>query len=733
MEFPLPYDPPWTDLAREVMLALDDNDNNDHPVNDRWWPAIVFDAPEGFIQMAKALAAADPTGRGGEGALNGGDADGDDEDDEPSSASWPAQHARALREIGKAILMRQLQSFGSSKSSSPSAPSPPPPPRVQIAILMGRHYPRRSSLASSRIVWKFAPDSFRTIPLMEVFVAKYLSNTTSSINEEQKQEMEAVQATILLFDAFTCTSLTANHKKKKKSSTTSNNAVATVANDDQSRHYHSTHDGVAAANTRAATDDHRKTATACEPPPPPAAAAPHPRPQQQQQLEEGRSIKHPATATRRLGSGPAETGTAPTLELIKDRVVRTTDRGHPAAPGSSSSSNNNNNKDHSDSAPTQSNYEPATVATIPMMMKGETPSAVANGDSTHHEQPAHTTDNGDAPMMMETQEEENIAAMDDANNNNCDDIVMAEANEDAPMAHNEESSFSSSLPIDKTNPPPILKDHHRTPIKPRRIMLTDEPIVAATPKTAKKIQTNAKTPKSRANTKTPKRSAKKNIPTVIRPRVEIASDREIQALLQKGGYKLSTKCCVRPYGKETCTTLAQLRTSLRRNGVNCQCKSEREETIACQCWTVNEKATLFNWVRSDIFSFAKAAMPRQYRLLDNVAARSVLVDLGFCQNRKGALSYPGRADTLSYTTDGELFRELGKDGLPDTCHFEGVTDEDRFSLECFLAFSYRFTLYVCHQQKNSMSRMILTLLILVCVLFFAAIIDRNDAAAATRQ
>jgi hypothetical protein len=836
------YDPPWTDSAREVMLALDDDIGHDDE-GGRWWPAIIFDAPEGFGRMTIAVQAVFPAAPPA--AVSIIDNDGDEQ--QPPQYYWwsVAQHNRAMREFGRDSLARKLH---------PSARNEPPP-HVQIAILMGQHYPdhdydHSSASSSSRFVWKFAPATFRTRPLLEVLLtAKYISNTSVPISDEQAKEMEAVQATILLLDAFTGSSSTSSscasvtHHQQTS-------AVATATSPaNQGRHESSPRTeettttavvqqvpGSGTTTKRAGHEDDRKPAAiSVQQQEVAAAGAPHQQqeppadPNLQPQGDRTSATAQVTAATKNLSAATTDTTT---VLIIEEHAVAAAinngtpalHQGHSTAPAASPDKTLVTNNERTAAAVTEMMAEQPVAATnSDATRKGDNPSAVV----THHHETEHIADNirrmerdnavqanreepkahqknsnepspettankeptegsGDTRIMEESAASQDAVMREDtpadkpkddattwqettANNETEDsvtdmmveesaaqkdnnDAVMAEADDDdAPMEDNETSTTPQRAAARDNTPTDAseLKDDNRTPIKPRRIMLTETPPIAArtrtttihnnnnndnnnggppphratdeavvaapenakTPKTkanAKTPKTKAKAPKTNANAKTPKMSTtsstkKKTASSEdIYQSVEIPSDREIEELLQKGGYTISEKSYVRPDAKETFTTLQELRTSLCKNGVNCQCKSQREATVACRCWTVEEKSSIFDWVRSDIFSLAETAMPRQYRQLRNVAAQNILLTLGFRRNRDGHLSYPECSDKLSYSEyimDGEMFRELGKDGLPDTCDFEGVTEEDRFSLECFIAFSYRYTLYVLWCKK----------------------------------
>lgn len=196
------------------------------------------------------------------------------------------------------------------------------------------------------------------------------------------------------------------------------------------------------------------------------------------------------------------------------------------------------------------------------------------------------------------------------------------------------------------------------------------------------------TPKTRPNKRSSAKKAKRKDDDIIRPSVETPSDREIVLVLKKGGYKFHQGTWTRPGGKETYESLNDLRTHLCRNGVNCKCKSTREESVACQCWSVDEKGSLFRWVRCSIISKPL----KQYRPLESARASELLVAIGFTYGREG-FTLPGFYDEPLH--DGPLVRELAKVGLPASCNFSAISELDLYSLECFIAFAFKFTLYVC--------------------------------------
>jgi hypothetical protein len=173
-------------------------------------------------------------------------------------------------------------------------------------------------------------------------------------------------------------------------------------------------------------------------------------------------------------------------------------------------------------------------------------------------------------------------------------------------------------------------------------------------------------------------------------------------LLQRGGYRfpsdlMEDQRCYRP-GGSSFASLSALRIDLCMHGVTCKCRSDadRRPALACCCWNVDEKKLIYTWVRC-----AVVRGPRQSGSVKRMASSpyeffTQLRCLGFQHFRVSdkyprVCGYPGvqMTDRIDYVKKfpsfPSLIRALSLYGLPSTCDFTQMTDDERFSVELYLA------------------------------------------------
>jgi hypothetical protein len=186
--------------------------------------------------------------------------------------------------------------------------------------------------------------------------------------------------------------------------------------------------------------------------------------------------------------------------------------------------------------------------------------------------------------------------------------------------------------------------------------------------------------------------------TVVQVELEYPIFSTVRAVLQRGGYTFSSSYC-RPCGTEF-PTVDKLRSDLCAYGVSCRCvyKSNGGEELPCLCWNDNDKRLIHNWVRYNVI---RGPCPsRRVSQLTRAQAYHYIRRLGFGIVRSRAFEGNGWGyPKVKTATDGivgvtifqsfeGLMLSLCRFGLPETCEFGNLSDDERLSLELYMANYY---------------------------------------------
>jgi hypothetical protein len=196
--------------------------------------------------------------------------------------------------------------------------------------------------------------------------------------------------------------------------------------------------------------------------------------------------------------------------------------------------------------------------------------------------------------------------------------------------------------------------------------------------------------------------------------VECPPFSDIQKIFEQGGYSFTRSAkaiYVCPSG-ESFSSLRAFRDDLCAYGVACQCKKSEEilecPELPCHCWTHEDKETIDHWVR-----YAVIRGPKQLgsvRRLNSshffvYAQRLGCIHFDANIGQRHGYGLPGtkpddKIDGVrKFRSLHEFIHFLARFGLPENCHFDRLSDDERLRIELFLATfcSLADTLYVRSQ------------------------------------
>jgi hypothetical protein len=192
--------------------------------------------------------------------------------------------------------------------------------------------------------------------------------------------------------------------------------------------------------------------------------------------------------------------------------------------------------------------------------------------------------------------------------------------------------------------------------------------------------------------------------------ISIPSFQDVRKILAKGGYQFSqdTPFCrplepgMKPNEGFTCFSREDVfRKHLCANGVNCFCSLSSSSSASsptsttdidfsetCTCWTGDEKDLIYLWVRLAITS--KPPGNYQVVLITAKEAMGLLRRIGFRYDDSfGGHVLPGCVDpeegVSGFHKDRDLLATLSRVGFPEGCNFDDLDEEEKLSLELFIA------------------------------------------------